>query len=235
MNEIKGRINAVDRIVGNIARRNCIAGTISTGGKGTGGSGNSFEDVISFGEDIVESVDKYRLITTVTAEEILDDTQKNLSNWSKNMPSFPQFDNTYSETDKSNNLQFMGGAGCERIYTAVNTEIGSTYSFEFDFKTSTGFVCQYGSDVDYAFVTSNASVATGTGGFTTSSAIGYAVLDNTASDTTSHYVIEFTATEATTYIGIDMGYMTDGVLTNLYFSNISVIGKKYQYRIESEE
>ena len=226
MNEIKGRINAVDRIVGNIARKQRIAGTISTGGKGTGGSGNNFEDVISFGEDIVESVDKYRLITTVTAEEILDDTQKNLSNWSKNMPSFPQFDNTYSETDKSNDLQYMGGAGFERIYTAINTEVGSEYSFEFDFKTSTGFVCQYGSDVDYAFVSNNTEL---------SGAFAKTVLDSMASDTTSHYVIEFTATAATTYIGIDMGYMTDGVLTNLYFSNISVIGKKYQYSIESEE
>lgn len=226
MNEIKGRINAVDRIVGNIARKQRIAGTISTGGKGTGDSGNSFEDVISFGEDIVESVDKYRLITTVTVEEILDDTQKNLSNWSKNMPSFPQFDNTYSETDKSNDLQYMGGAGFERIYTAINTEIGSEYSFEFDFKTSTGFVCQYGSDVDYAFVSNNTEL---------SGAFAKTVLDSMASDTTSHYVIEFTATAATTYIGIDMGYMTDGVLTNLYFSNISVIGKKYQYSIESEE
>ena len=226
MNEIKGRINAVDRIVGNIARKQRIAGTISTGGKGTGGSGSSFEDVISFGGDIVESVDKYRLITTVTAEEILDDTQKNLSNWSKNMPSFPQFDNTYSETDKSNDLQYMGGAGFERIYTAINTEVGSEYSFEFDFKTSTGFVCQYGSDVDYAFVSNNTEL---------SGAFAKTVLDSMASDTTSHYVIEFTATAATTYIGIDMGYMTDGVLTNLYFSNISVIGKKYQYSIESEE
>lgn len=227
MNSIIGKITSA-RINGKINKNaNRVIGTISTGnGTGSGNSNDFIEDVMCFDEDVVEVVDKYRLITTVTVEEMLDDTQKNLSNWSKNMSSFPQFDNTYSETDKSNDLQYMGGSGFERIYTAVNTEVGSEYSFEFDFKTSTGFVCQYGSDVDYAFVSNNTEL---------SGAFAKTVLDSTASDTTSHYVIEFTATAATTYIGIDMGYMTDGVLTNLYFSNISVIGKKYQYSIESEE
>ncbi|MDY2782407.1 MAG: hypothetical protein SOT80_03265 [Candidatus Pseudoruminococcus sp.] len=114
-----------------------------------------------------------------------------------------------------------------------DTVPGNMYSFEFDFKTSTGFTCSYGSDKAYAFISTSEPDRTEL--LKMPGVVAKTALDGTATDTANHYTVEFTATSDQAYIGIDMGYMIDDVVTNLCFSNIRLYPISVKYESEGTE
>lgn len=201
--------------------------------KPTGGKGDHYIDTSSYVYSFKNITTKKYKRHITKGSNILPLDQQNVSNWSKNMESFPQFDNSYN--DGINNITYTGGAGCERIYLAVDTECNKYYSFEFDFKTSTGFSCSYGSDEEYAFVSAYIPADSSVDLLKDSSVFEKTILSSTASDDTTHYVIDFMAVSERTYIGFDMGYIVDDVVTNLYFSNISLHQVEIKYESEETE
>ena len=161
----------------------------------------------------VDEAEIGQLIEEVTKTSILSEQGRNISNWTKNMPSFPQFINVYN--NGNNNLTYTGGGGYERIYFPITTG-NKPIRFEFDYKTSTGFNCMYGSNEDYAFI----STSTPQSGDLKSMAVQKVALNSTASNITNHYYLDYYGTSNVIYIGFDFGYIEDGVQTIFDFNNI---------------
>lgn len=197
----------------------------------SGGKSDHKTVALMYAYDFSKTVSKVYKHKTVKGENILSSDQQNLSNWSKNIESFPQFDNNYN--DGINDITYKGGSGYEHIYLMFDTAAGNMYSFEFDFKTSTGFTCSYGSDNDYAFISTGEPNLDAL--LNMSGVVAKTALDGTATDTAKHYIVEFTATSDKAYIGIDMGYMIDDVVTNLCFSNIRLYPISVKYESEETE
>ncbi len=149
---------------------------------------------------------------------ILSEQGRNISNWTKNISPLPQFTNVYN--NGNNNLTYVGGGGHERIYFPITIE-NKGVRFEFDYKTSTGFNCMYGSNEDYAFISLVAPTEI-TGLKDMGSRVPVKVaLSSTASNTTNHYCLDYWNTSGSVvYIGFDFGYIEDGVQTIFDFNNI---------------
>lgn len=154
---------------------------------------------------------------TTTEYPVLEDTQKNISSWTKNT-TFPTFDNTYNSGE--NHLVYQGGSGFERFYTTVTVTEGQTTVFEFDFKT-TGYNCSYGGNYAYAFIMNKTPEGTTSPFLQMSGVEVSAALDGTPSSETKHYTLTFTTVPGTYYIGFDFGYIVDGVETQMDINNIS--------------
>lgn len=196
------------------------------------GKGDHYTTIINlFFDTTIKTLSKVYKRKTTEGENILSSDQQNLSNWSKNIESFPQFDNNYN--DGINDITYKGGSGYEHIYLMFDTIPDNMYSFEFDFKTSTGFTCSYGSDKAYAFISTSEPDRTEL--LKMPGVVAKTALDGTATDTAKHYTVEFTATSDQAYIGIDMGYMIDDVVTNLCFSNIRLYPISVKYESEGTE
>lgn len=148
---------------------------------------------------------------------ILSEQGKNISNWTKSISPLPQFINVYN--NGNNNLTYTGGAGYERIYFPITTG-DKGIRFEFDYKTSTGFNCMYGSNEDYAFI--SLVIPTQATGLNYMDSVPVKVaLSSTASNTTNHYCLDYWgAPNSVIYIGFDFGYIEDGVQTIFDFNNI---------------
>lgn len=159
--------------------------------------------------------------------ELLTDAQKNLSNWQKNMQSFPQFDNTY--TNGQNRIKYTGGSGYERIYLPV-IFTGFSGAFSFDMRCPTaGYNCDYGSDTEYAFI------STAEPGTTTllsdPNVIARAALPKNSSSTYTRVEMNINV-PGTYYLGIDFGYIVDDVPITIDISNISCTRNYYNYSQE---
>ena len=159
--------------------------------------------------------------------ELLTDAQKNLSNWQKNMQSFPQFDNTY--TNGRNRIKYTGGSGYERIYLPVNFT-GFSGAFSFDMRCPTaGYNCDYGSDTEYAFISTAEPDTTAL--LNDPNVIARAALPKNSSSTYTRIEMNINV-PGTYYLGIDFGYIVDNVPITIDISNISCIQNYYIYSQE---
>lgn len=163
--------------------------------------------------------------------ELFTDAQKNISNWQKNMQSFPRFDNTY--TNGQNRLMYTGGSGYERIYLPVNLT-GSSGTFSFDMRPLNGYNCSYGSDTEYAFIsksvpdTSNYALQ-----LNNQNIIAYAALPKTSSSTYTRIEMNVNA-PGTYYFGIDLGYIAGNFPVIIDISNISCMCTQNYYNYSQE-
>ena len=162
--------------------------------------------------------------------ELLTDEQKNISNWQKNMQSFPQFDNTY--TNGRNRLAYTGGSGYERIYLPVDLTGFGTFSFDMRCPMN-GYNCSYGSDTEYAFI-SKFMPDTGALQYNSQNIVAYAELPKTSSNAYTRIEMNVN-TPGTYYFGIDLGYIVDGVPITIDISNISCICIQNYYYNYSQE
>lgn len=224
----QGQIKQVQHLSGKLNKPNSLSGKLC---KPTGGKSDHKTVALMYAYDFSKTVSKVYRRKTTKGENILSSDQQNLSNWSKNIESFPQFDNNYN--DGINDITYKGGSGYEHIYLMFDTVAGNMYSFEFNFKTSTGFTCSYGSDKAYAFISTSEPDRTEL--LKMPGVVAKTALDGTATDTAKHYTVEFTATSDKVYIGIDMGYMIDDVVTNLCFSNVRLYPISVKYESEGTE
>lgn len=159
--------------------------------------------------------------------ELLTDAQKNLSNWQKNMQSFPQFENTF--TNGRNRLKYTGGEGREKIYIPIDFT-GWGGMFRFDMRCPTGgYNCDYGSDTEYAFI-STAEPGT-TALLSDPNVIARAALPKNSSSTYTRIEMNINV-PGTYYLGIDFGYIVDDVPITIDISNISCIRNYYNYSQE---
>lgn len=159
--------------------------------------------------------------------ELLTDAQKNLSNWQKNMQSFPQFDNTY--TNGRNRLAYTGGSGYERIYLPVDLTGFGTFSFDMRCPMN-GYNCDYGSDTEYAFI-SRSRPDTNALWYNSQNIVAYAALPKTSSNAYTRIEMNVN-TPGTYYLGIDFGYIVNDVPITIDISNISCIQNYYIYSQE---
>ena len=153
---------------------------------------------------------------------ILTEEQRNISNWTKNMTSFPIFNNSY--INGTNTLAYKGGSGYERIYLPVSVKTYTDYEFSFEFCSPTGFTAMYGSNYEYAGVQLELTESFLEGTLLTQP------LNSNANTTLEHYNVKFNSQGYTTiYLVFDFGYMQDNVNLELIYSNISLntIIKKY--------
>ena len=206
MQTIKASIRPVQRIRGRVRP--------GSGGGGGGGSGGIPVMTVGNYSEIQKTANSF--YGTATEYPVLEDSQKNISDWTKNM-TFPTFDNTYSSGE--NHLVYEGGSGYERFYTAVTVTQGQKTLFEFDFKT-TGYNCSYGGSCAYAFVMNTEPSGSGSGFLQLSGVVASAELYGSASSETTHYTLSFSE-PGTYYIGFDFGYIVDGVETQIDINNIS--------------
>lgn len=180
------------------------------------GSNSSDHNVLTIDNSpILRSQSK--LFAASEYQDILTTEQKNISNWTKNMTSFPQFENTYS--NGVNHLVYTGGGGFERIWTQVEVaDVGCM--FRLYAKTESGYNCLYGSDTEYAFVAKAPPTSTTTRILEDPVVVATSALPKNASSNYSTITIAAN-TPGTYYIGIDFGYVEDNVQTIFDFSNIS--------------
>lgn len=142
----------------------------------------------------------------------------NISDWTKNMASFPQFENTYSD-GTNNTLIYKGGAGYERIYYSIPAASGVPIVFKVKFYSPTGYNCMYGDSQEYIAITKNQP--DNTNPLSQQTILGRTALSSTAGET------EYTVTVTPNYDGvayavIDLGYMEDGVTIELVYKDIQI-------------
>lgn len=154
--------------------------------------------------------------------------QLNISNWAKNMSSFPQFENVFSSN--INTLTYTGGSGYERIYTKLTVEQNKIYELHINFYSPTGF--NFGGydnvNKEQFFVMSN--IPSGNCYTSLSGIIAYSEnLDNAASDKFKDYIINFNSGSNTSvYLVIDFGQITDGQSKQFCFTfPLSKYDRKY--------
>ncbi len=144
---------------------------------------------------------------------------RNISDWTKNMASFPRFDNTYTD-GTTNTLIYKGSGGYERIYYPVQVIKDVLFEFKLKFCSPSGFYCSYGSDKEYIAILANRP--TNTDSLNSNSVIAKTELFSGASRTLEEYVVRYTPTaDATVYLVIDFGYMLDDITTDLIYADIS--------------
>ena len=144
---------------------------------------------------------------------------RNISDWTKNMASFPRFENNYT-AGTNNTLIYKGGAGYERIYYPVQVVKDVPFEFKLKFCSPSGFYCSYGSDKEYIAILANRP--TNTDPLNSNSVIAKTELFSGASRTLEEYVVRYTPTaDATVYLVIDFGYMLDDITTDLIYADIS--------------
>ncbi len=154
--------------------------------------------------------------------------QLNISNWTKNMSSFSQFDNVYS--DGINTLTYRGGDGYERIYTKITVEKNKDYTINIRFNSPSGFSFGGYSGVtkEQFFVMNRVPTGSSSPYTSLSGIIAYSSnLNNTASSTPKDYLITFNSGNYTElYVVIDFGQMTDGY-TRSFVYEIPMETSKY--------
>lgn len=143
---------------------------------------------------------------------------KNIGNWTKNMQSFPQFDNVYSSG--RNTLTYTGGGGYERLYYPVQAVKDARLVFKLKFCSPTGFSCGYGDSKEYIAILANKP--TNTNALNDNNVLAKTALFSGQSHTLEEYTVSITPTSSTTvYLVIDFGYMIDGVTVELIYADIS--------------
>ena len=149
---------------------------------------------------------------------LFTEEQLNLNNWTKNSAAFTEFFNTYK--DGVNSLVYKGGAGYERIYTAINVEKNTDYEICIRFTSDSGFhFGGYGAMTEQFFVTTY--VPSQNEDYTT---IGTKLaisdeLDKSASDIPKDYKMSFNSGNYTKlYVSIDFGQIKDDEFASFIIS-----------------
>ena len=156
---------------------------------------------------------------------------KNISDWTKNMQSFPTFNNTYSD-GTNNTLIYKGGAGYERIYFPVSASAGSEVKFKVKFCSPTGYSCSYGDSQEYIAITSNKP--DNTNELARQTILARTAVSGAASNTPVQYEVSATpSSDGTVYLVIDFGYMVDGVQVELIYQDIEV-NTSYSWHIDAD-
>ncbi len=152
---------------------------------------------------------------------ILNETYFDLNNWTKNMTSFPLFQNDCS--NGINTLNYQGGSAFERIYIPITVENNRNYQFKFHLHSPTGFTMGgYGHDYAFAFIRTTAPNDTD-GAITKTNLACSDNWDASASDVPKQYTISFNSSNYTTlYVALDFGYIIDGVTSQFVFSNFEL-------------
>lgn len=145
----------------------------------------------------------------------------NISNWKKNMDSFPVFENTYA--DGVNTLTYKGGGGIERIYIPIEVRKNFDYTFKFNFCSPSGFtIGTYGHDAAFAFIRTSEPNDSGAALQVTNLAVSQN-WDTKASEIPKGYTIQFNSGNYTTlYVALDFGYIKDGVSATFVFSDFAL-------------
>lgn len=154
--------------------------------------------------------------------------QINLSNWTKNMNSFPQFENNFDGI--KNTIAYTGGSGYEKIYTKVAVEKNKIYELHINFCSPSGFSFGGYDSVNKEQIFVMDRVPSGDCYTTLSGIIAYSDnIDNSASNELKDYIINFNSGNNTeVYIVIDFGQITDGISVNFIYSILlSLYDKKY--------
>lgn len=156
---------------------------------------------------------------------------KNISDWTKNMQSFPQFENTFSY-GTNNTLIYKGGGGYERIYFPVQAAAGAEIKFRLKFCSPTGYSCSYGDSQEYIAITSNRP--DNTNPLSQQTILARTALSSAASNTPVQYEVSATpSSDGTVYLVIDFGYMVDGIQTELIYQDIEV-DTTYSWHIDDD-
>lgn len=152
---------------------------------------------------------------------ILSDTYLNLNNWTKNMNSFPVFENTYQYG--INTLQFQGGSGYEKLYMPITVEQNHNYQFKFNFYSSTGFqIGNSGNSYALAFIRTSAPSDTSAALSKTNLVISEP-WDNNVNNESKQYIMSFNSGNYTQlYVALDFGYILDGVTYTYVFSDFEL-------------
>lgn len=158
-------------------------------------------------------------------DNLLNEEYFDLNNWTKNMDSFPVFQNTY--TDGANILNYQGGGDYERIYIPITIEQNRNYQFKFCLYSPTGFTMgDYGNDYAFAFIRTSVPSDTWEAFAPEHAAetIAYSeAWDDSAADEPKQYNISFHSGNYTTlYVALDFGYILDGVTVQFVFSDFSL-------------
>ena len=144
----------------------------------------------------------------------------NINDWTKNVNP-PLFQNIYS--DGRNTLRYRGGGGYERIYYAVTVPKSYAITFSLKFCSPTGYSCSYGDSQEYI-------VIFGTQPSSTDSMTSFNILARTpVSGVASTIPVKYSASytndtgsDRTVYLGIDWGYIVDGIEVELEYDDIQV-------------
>lgn len=152
---------------------------------------------------------------------ILNEMYFDLNNWTKNMTSFPVFQNEF--TDGINTLNYQGGGGYERLYIPITLQKNWEYTFRFKMHSPTGFqIGDYGNNSAFAFI--RTSAPSDTGGALSYTNFAYSQnWENASSDEPVQYSISFNSGNYTTlYLALDFGYIMDGVTCTYIFSDFEL-------------
>ena len=144
----------------------------------------------------------------------------NLNDWTKNINP-PLFQNTYA--DGRNTLRYRGGSGYERIYYAVEVPKSNSITFSLKFCTPTGYSCSYGDSQEYIVIFG--SPPTSDGPMTNFTMLGRTPVSGTASEVPVEYSVSYindTGANRTVYLGLDWGYLVDGVEVQLIYEDLQI-------------
>lgn len=142
----------------------------------------------------------------------------NINDWTKNITP-PTFQNTYS--DGHNMLRYKGGGGHERIYYAVTIPKSNLLKFSLKFCSPTGYSCSYGDSQEYIVIFGNKPSSTDS--MTNQTILARTAVSGVASETPVLYTVTYANTsgaDKTVYLGIDWGYIVDGVEITLRYDDI---------------
>lgn len=144
----------------------------------------------------------------------------NINDWTKNVNP-PLFQNIYS--DGCNTLRYRGGGGYERIYYAVTVPKSYAITFSLKFCSPTGYSCSYGDSQEYIVIFGNPP--TSTSAMTDFTILARTPVSGIASTMPVKYSVSYTndtGSDRTVYLGIDWGYIVDGIEVKLEYDDIQV-------------
>ena len=144
----------------------------------------------------------------------------NINDWIKNINP-PLFQNTYS--DGRNTLRYRGGGGYERIYYAVTVPKSHSITFSLKFCSPTGYSCSYGDSQEYIVIFGNQPSSTDS--MTSFNILARTPVSGIASTIPVKYSTSYTndtGSDRTVYLGIDWGYIVDGIEVELVYDDIQI-------------
>lgn len=144
----------------------------------------------------------------------------NINDWTKNVNP-PLFQNTYS--DGRNTLRYRGGGGHERIYYAVTVPKSHAITFSLKFCSPTGYSCSYGDSQEYIVIFG--TQPSSTEAMTSFNILARTPVSGIASTIPVEYSVSYTndtGVARTVYLGIDWGYIVDGIEIELEYDDIQV-------------
>ncbi len=154
--------------------------------------------------------------------DVISPENRDISTWTKNMISFPVFENSCE--NGVNILDYQGGGGHERLYLPVTVKANTDYIFSVDFSSPTGFTCGGYDGVYEEYIAVTYNNPGNTNGLKSLALLGLSEpLLQEASETPSTYTVSFNSGRYTTvYLVINFGYITDFVTIRMIYGNIKL-------------